>query len=196
MAWPKGWGDDLRTRLRREASVEEGYRVVSAVLAPIAWNPEHRHNHIVLMKRTMTVGSHQGQISFPGGVREVGDATLLDTALRETEEEIGLVRGELEVLGALSPVQTRSEVIIFPWVARHRHPYDFRPSPAEVDRLLFLPVETLIREGLQGVMVPMGAINVKSEGLHFEGELIWGATGRMLKELRELLVGLDVSQPV
>ena len=83
---------------------------------------------------------HRGQIAFPGGVKDAGDPNLLATALRETQEEIGLEPEAVEVLGALPPVATITGYHITPFVGLIPHPYDFRPNPLEVKRLLLLPL--------------------------------------------------------
>lgn len=143
---------------------------------------------IILTKRTQYVQTHKGQVSFPGGIQEAHDATLLDTALRETEEEIGIRKGDLQVLGALPPVDTIGKVRIYPWVAHLPLPYPFRLSFDEVDRLLFLPVNDLLINGIVPVKVRVDSYDVKSEGIYCEGELVWGATAKILKDFRQKAV--------
>jgi 8-oxo-dGTP pyrophosphatase MutT (NUDIX family) len=144
------------------------------------------------MKRSQLVETHKGQVSFPGGHRETSDLDLLHTALRETEEEIGVKREHIQVLGRLTPVKTRGEVLIYPWVGRMNLPYTFSLSVAEVDRLLFLPLNQLLTEGLKAMDVDVGPFKVKSIGLFAEGELVWGATAKMLEELRQVLLKLNL----
>ncbi len=164
-------------------NIPKGDRSISSVLIPIGWNKETNREEILLTKRTQWVENHKGQISFPGGFWEPHDRNLLDTALRESEEEIGTKAADIEVLGTLEPVLTRGNILIHPWVAKLEFPYDFKVSAAEVAQLLFLPLEVLLTEGLKTVEVNVGEYTVASIGIHVDGELVWGATARLLEQL-------------
>lgn len=166
-------------------SPQEG---VSCVLVAIGPHAETGRDEILLMKRTMLVETHKGQISFPGGFREPHDPNLLSTALRETQEEIGVEPHHVKILGRLTPVRTRGNVLIYPWVGETKFPYPFTLSVAEVDKLLFLSVERLLSEGLKEHWVEAEGFKLRSLGIDVEGELVWGATAKMLHELRELLL--------
>lgn len=186
------WDLKLKERLAQSVSPEIHLEPArSSVLIAIGWNEEKKHEEIVLLKRTMTVETHKGQIAFPGGFHEESDPDLLRTALREAEEEIGARPADVQVLGALSTVKTSFNVIIVPWVAKFPLPYPFVINPAEVERLLYLPVQTLLTQGLKRVLVPVGMVEVESIGLHCDGELIWGATAKMLEELRDHLLAIE-----
>jgi len=180
-------------RLRQKLQPPQGgplpdLKPLSSVLMPIGWNQTTNQDEIVLLKRTMTVFTHKGQVACPGGFHEPGDVTILDTALRETWEEIGMEAENIQVLGALTPVKTLKDIWIYPWVGRVELPYDFTLNPNEVDRLLFLPLQRLLSEGVPPVIVDVGEYQVKSQGITIDGELCWGATARMLDELRGLLL--------
>jgi 8-oxo-dGTP pyrophosphatase MutT (NUDIX family) len=192
------WEEDLKKSLKRNAEEElpEMPSPISSVIALIGRNRELGRDEILLMKRTLTVKNHKGQISFPGGYRESNDLDLKETALREAEEEVGVKPEDIQVLGLLEPVKTRGEILIYPWVGKLDFPYPFRLNPAEVDRLVFLPVETLLSQGLKPVHVSMGTFNIKSIGISIDGEMVWGATARMLVELRAHLQRLRSAQPV
>jgi 8-oxo-dGTP pyrophosphatase MutT (NUDIX family) len=168
--------------------IPRGDANISSVVVLLGWNRETEGVEIVLTKRTQLVETHKGQVSFPGGYWESHDKHVLETALRETDEEIGAKSSDIEVIGALEPVITRGEVLIYPWVGVLQLPYPFSPNPGEVERLMFLPLIELISEGLQPVEVEMGALKVKSTGITVGGELVWGATARMLEQLRALLL--------
>ncbi len=161
---------------------------LSSVLALLGVETDTQEEKILLMKRTMDVVTHKGQVSFPGGYYEPQDPSLLATALRETWEEIGMRSEHIRVLGGLSPIQTLGDVWIYPWVGEMTFPYPFALNPTEVDRLLFLPVRRLLEEGLKPVTVPIEGRKVKSIGIELDGELVWGATAKMLEELRQLLL--------
>ncbi len=170
--------------------IPKGDHSVSSVLIPIGWNSQTDREEILLTKRTDWVETHKGQISFPGGFWESSDRHLLDTALRETEEEIGTKPSDVEILGALEPVLTRGNILIHPWVAKIVLPYPFVVNSAEVAQLLYLPMETLVTEGLKPVDVNVGEYTVASIGIHVEGELVWGATARLLEQVIRLLKSL------
>jgi 8-oxo-dGTP pyrophosphatase MutT (NUDIX family) len=154
----------------------------AAVLAPLflaAGEP-----HLLFTQRTHTVRDHQGQISFPGGVQDREDQDLLSTALRETEEEIGLTPRVVEVLGALNPVATVTGYWITPFVGLIPYPYEFRPNPLEVRRLLMQPV----KEFLPPERWRTGDYHYKGRVVrvccwHLGSTTIWGATARIVLNL-------------
>ncbi len=152
---------------------------------PIGFSRDTGRDEILLTKRTMLVETHKGQISFPGGMREGHDLTLLDTALRESAEEIGTLASDIEVLGPLPPVLTRGDVVIYPWVGRLGFPYSFKINQHEVEKVLYLPLVRLIEEGLAPVEVEIGPMKVKSIGITVDKELVWGATAKILDQLRD-----------
>ncbi len=133
---------------------------------------------------------HGGQISFPGGARELQDQTLLDTALRETEEELGVPRAEVCVLGALTP-------LYIPVSHFHVHPYvgvvparpRFRPQESEVRAVLTAPLHGFrqpesVRRGTIRVRPGVELHDLPWFDLH--GRVLWGATAMMLSELLEV----------
>jgi 8-oxo-dGTP pyrophosphatase MutT (NUDIX family) len=151
----------------------------AGVLVPLFYVAQDPH--LLFTQRTFTVRDHQGQISFPGGVQDTADPDLLTTALRETEEEIGLKPQVVEVLGALHPVATVTGYWITPFVGLIPHPYDFRPNPLEVRRLLMHPV----REFFPPDRWNTGDYNYQGKVIRvccwkYRGTVIWGATARML----------------
>lgn len=162
---------------------------ISSVLIALCANETTHQQEILLTKRTMLVDTHKGQVSFPGGFWESHDTSLVATALRESQEEIGTDPAHVSVLGALEAVQTHQGVWIYPWVGHlQQTPYPFRVNAAEVERILYLPLETLMKEGLKPVSVRVGEVDVKSYGIYVDGELVWGATARILGMLRDRLL--------
>jgi len=147
--------------------------------------------YIVLTKRTQLVQTHKGQVSLPGGLQEPNDATLLHTALRESEEEIGIKPANVEVLGILPPVDTLGRVRIYPWVALMDLPFSFQLSPREVEKVLLLPVDELLSKGLSNVKVRVENYDVQTEGIYCDQELIWGATAKILKYLRDKVLEIE-----
>lgn len=140
--------------------------------------------HLLFTQRTHTVRNHQGQISFPGGVQDPGDPDLLATALRETEEEIGLDARAVEILGRLEATATITGYWINPFVALIPHPCDFRLNRREVERLLtfslhdFFPPERW-RSGLYTYK----GRDITVCCWQLEKTVIWGATARITLDL-------------
>jgi 8-oxo-dGTP pyrophosphatase MutT (NUDIX family) len=156
--------------------------VPAGVLVPLFLKAEELY--LLFTQRTLTVKDHRGQNSFPGGVQDPGDPDLLATALRETEEEIGLDHRVVEVLGTLPPVDTITGYTITAFVGFIPHPYEFHPNPREVERLLTLPLEGFIppERWSSGVYHYQGRIT-RVCCWRLNHEVIWGATARILLNL-------------
>lgn len=176
--------DGLKSRLlaRDSSALPPEGLVPAGVLAPLF----RAGGEVCLLftQRTMHLKDHQGQISFPGGVRDPGDRDLLATALRETEEEIGLVPQMVDILGRLAPVATVTGYWINPFVGLIPHPYDFRVNHQEVRELLTFPVAAFLPPERWST----GAYAYKSRRVQVccwkhQGVVIWGATARMLLDL-------------
>ncbi len=147
--------------------------------------------HLLLTKRTDAVEHHKGQISFPGGGEEPGDADLLATALRESYEELGLPPASVEVWGRLDEVETVvSGFAITPFVGRIPRPVGLRPNPNEIDEIVTVPLATfldpanlrterVVRDGWSGELLFYDC------GPH----VVWGATARIIHSMTQLLAG-------
>jgi 8-oxo-dGTP pyrophosphatase MutT (NUDIX family) len=173
------------TRIKERLSCAEGLAagppglLPAGVLVPLFLVEEDPH--LLFTRRTGIVKHHQDQISFPGGVRDPGDPHLLATALRETEEEIGLQPEVVEILGTLNPVTTVTGFWVNPFVGLIPYPYEFRPNPLEVRQLLFYPV----REFYPPDRWETGDYHYQGKVVrvccwHLGDTTIWGATARML----------------
>jgi 8-oxo-dGTP pyrophosphatase MutT (NUDIX family) len=146
--------------------------------------------HAVLTRRRADLRRHAGEISFPGGRRDPEDRDLLDTALREAEEEIGLAPAQVSVLGGLAPISTFvTGYLIHPFVGLIPAPQPWRPSPREVDAVLELPLGAL-REGRTRTRLERRGIAFETDAYILAEHLIWGATARILDELYERLDAL------
>lgn len=144
---------------------------------------------VLFTKRTDTVESHRGQISFPGGRIEEEDRSLLDTALRETEEEIGLSRQTVGVLGRIDDVRTlSSNYIVHPFVGLIPYPYPFRLNGGEVKRLVEIPF-TLFLHTEEIIPVEYDGRIYQNLAYRYDGEVVWGATARIMRNLVEILRG-------
>jgi 8-oxo-dGTP pyrophosphatase MutT (NUDIX family) len=157
-------------------------RVSSAVLVPI-YDKEGDY-HIIFTQRTHRVSTHKGQISFPGGVRDAGDASLYDTALRECTEEVGLACEAVEVLGQLDDCPTYvSHYMITPFVGAIPWPYEFKMSEMETSEIIDVPIQALLEETCrtEGSEIVDGA-PMPAYFYTYKGKVIWGATARILNQ--------------
>jgi len=172
---------------RSKRCIDDAARVPAAVLIPLYKN--EGQCHIVFIKRTQTVKEHKGQISFPGGSREDADKTLLDTALREAYEEIGLRPGDAEVLGEMDDeVTTTSNYLVTPFVAAIPWPYRFVINGDEVDEIIEVPIPALLAEGCRRPDTEvLDGRTVASYAYHYRGRVIWGATARILNKFLGIL---------
>lgn len=147
-----------------------------------------------LIRRATYAGAHSGQISLPGGKAEVGE-TVVETALREAEEEIGLDRSQAEVLGMLTEFFVIvSNFTVTPIVAAMRGPIVFTPDPHETAGIIYGDLFDLLREEavLTKEILAAGQYRMMAPHFEIEGEVVWGATAMMLNELRVILK--DVSR--
>ena len=138
---------------------------------------------LLLTRRTETVLTHKGQISFPGGQREEGDAEVVETALRESYEEIGLEPSRVSVLGELDDVFTAvSSFVITPVVGWVEGPVDdLRPAPDEVRSLLVVPVARLLDPNVHTTETrSLGEQHYRIHYYRVGDDVIWGATGRIV----------------
>ena len=161
-------------------------RVPSAVLLPIYC--KQGQYYLLFTKRTERVKEHKGQISFPGGAYQKGDRTLVDTALRESAEEIGLVPSEVEVLGALDDTVTMtSNYIISPFVATIPWPYPFKVNHREIEEIIEVPISVFRdKDCLHQETKIIDGEAVTSYSYHYQGRVIWGATARILNQFLDI----------
>ena len=192
--------DDIRSRLHSQAATT--YDVPpemlgddlreAAVLVPFlrvddAW-------HILFIRRTQhPQDRHGGQVAFAGGKREAEDRTLQETALREAEEEVGIAQVDVEILGHINHHHTVSDFQVRPYVATIPWPYELTLDEVEVARVFTIPLAWLA-----------DASNYRTEERHhpqshrawpvvyyerYDGELLWGATARMVWDLLDRIRG-------
>lgn len=160
----------------------------AAVLVPLV---DHRDGMAVLLtQRTDHLHAHAGQISFPGGRIETADRTPVAAALRETEEEVGIPSGNIEIVGQLDHYETRTGFLVIPVVGLIEPPYPVAPDPFEVADVFEVPLPFILdpanhqrhRRMFEGVERQFYV-------LPFEDRFIWGATAGMLVNLYEVLRG-------
>ena len=143
---------------------------------------------VLLNKRSMTVEHHKGEMSFPGGARDPEDADFEDTALRETEEEMGIARDDITILGRLDDNVTRSNFLVKVFVGTIPYPYEFNPSSHEIAEVVEIPLSVLrdsatirwdsrIEDGER--------VSVRSYG--YQHHLVYGATAKILDQFLDII---------
>ena len=144
----------------------------------------------VLMQRNAYEGVHSAQISFPGGKQEPSDIDLVDTALREAEEEVGIPRNGLKVQGPLSDVYIPpSGFLVTPYLATTQEHPTWVPDPREVQQIIELPLADLVAPNASrehAIELSNGMV-IRAPGFKVQKHIVWGATAMMLGELREIL---------
>jgi 8-oxo-dGTP pyrophosphatase MutT (NUDIX family) len=155
-------------------------RTEAAVLVPMHGWP--RNPGLVFTERRSDLRRHAGEISFPGGRRD-DDERLIETALREAEEEIGLSRDRIEIAGALPPIGTFvTNYKIHPFVGLIDEGMRFAPNPAEVESVLVASLDDLVEGYAKRRLVRRG-VPIKTDTFLISDKLIWGATARILGDL-------------
>ena len=167
----------------------------AAVLAPIVEREDG--DYLLFTRRADDLGKHPGQMSFPGGGAEPIDDSILETALREANEEIGLEPDEAEIVGRLDDIRTVTEYAVTPFVARVPD-REYERDGREVAEIVPLP--------LSGLLDPDNYEYERREHpyygdivihyFHVDGYTVWGATGRILVQLLELATEFEAPERV
>jgi 8-oxo-dGTP pyrophosphatase MutT (NUDIX family) len=145
---------------------------------------------LLLTQRTAHLHDHAGQVSLPGGRVDPEDTSAIETALRETEEEVGLHRRHIEVLGTLPDYFTGTGFQVTPVVALVKPPFDLRADPFEVAEIFEVPLAFLM-DGMnhqrRTIELPNGAGRRTFYAMPYQRFFIWGATAGMLRNLFHFL---------
>ena len=182
----------MKQRLRQALSqrhkryIVDASRVPSAVLLLIYY--KQGQYYILFTKRTDRVKEHKAQISFPGGAYKKGDGTLVETALRECAEEIGLKAEVVEPLGELDDtVTTTSNYIISPFVAAISWPHLLKVDQWETEQIIEVPISALLdKSSLRQETETINGEVITSYFYHYQGRVIWGATARILSQFLDI----------
>ncbi len=158
---------------------EQRLAAVLILLTPGDDGPE-----LIFTKRSQELSSHAGQISFPGGTVESDDMSPIHTALRESEEEIGLKQGNVEVLGTLEWYRLPSGFVVLPVIGSLSQKQEFVAAPEEVDEIFSIPMSILLDTSLYKTdILSRNGIKREFYFLEFNDYYIWGATAGMLRSL-------------
>lgn len=197
MIGPNWTAQSLRARFETRAAALQAPRkltddshIQAAVLVPLV---AHSNMTTVLFtRRTDHLNHHAGQISFPGGRREEGDASPIETALRETSEEVGLSREHIEILGALPDFHTPSGFSITPVVGLLHPPFELKLDAFEVAEAFEVPLAVLAdSRNYQKHRILFETREREVFVVPFRGRFIWGATAGMLAVLTDFLESVD-----
>ncbi|RED93839.1 NUDIX hydrolase [Marinoscillum furvescens] len=149
--------------------------------------------HFPLIQRPSYEGVHSGQMALPGGRMEPEDQNLIDTALRETHEEIGVPAANVEVLGQLSEFMvTASNHLVLPVVGYSPHKPSFTPDPREVAEVIRAPLDQLLNKDhlKEKEIEASGGFRLHSPYFELNDKVVWGATAMMLSEFVHILEDL------
>lgn len=184
LAHPPLWEPELPEDMRLRFPVLRR----AAVLIPIVRRPEGLT--VLLTQRTEHLTNHAGQVSFPGGRAEEDDSSPIETALRETQEEVGLTRRHVEIVGVLPDHVTASAYVVTPVVGLVTPPFDLTAESNEVAAIFEVPLRFLM-DGMNhqrmSFELPDGGGRRSFYAMPYERFFIWGATAGMLRNLFHLL---------
>lgn len=173
--WPDEWVRRLSEPLK-----------AAGVLVPIIERAPHLT--VLLTRRSAELKHHASQISFPGGRMEKGDGSILETALRETGEEVGIEPHAIEVIGSLDPHPTITGYAVTPIVGIVRPPLRLQIDKREVDVAFEVPLEFLMDpDNVQHSVRQFRGHTIPTKEFHFGGHRIWGATASMLIRLYTII---------
>lgn len=170
-------GLDLKARNPRQAAVL------------MLLYPRNEKTNLVLITRNTYDGVHSAQIAFPGGKVEAIDQSLTETALRETEEEIGILRAQITVVRAFSSVYIPpSNFMAHPFLGFSKDELKFNPDPSEVAGIIELPLDQFLddRNSVLEKMATSYSDLISVPAFRIDDHRIWGATAMMLSELKDV----------
>jgi 8-oxo-dGTP pyrophosphatase MutT (NUDIX family) len=152
--------------------------------------PKNEKTHLVLIIRNSYPGVHSSQVAFPGGKVEQDDESIQHTALRETEEEIGIPKDKIAIIKAFTQVYIPpSNFMVFPFLGYSNEELHFEPDPKEVASIIELPIEFFLDERLvvTKTMSTSYSKNISVPAFKIQEHYVWGATAMILSELKEVL---------
>lgn len=149
---------------------------------------EDENINISFIKRNIYNGHHSGQISFPGGKKESSDLTMEDTALRETQEEIGIDSNNIKLIGKLTQLHIpTSNFLVHPYIGITEQPPVFKLDPIEALYLIIYPIKDLLTIKVKHTQMSNQTHTFNVPYFDVNNEIIWGATAMILNEFIEIL---------
>ncbi len=176
--------EDLKAKAYKDNSARR-----AAVLV-LFYPNENLETHLILILRKTYKGVHSAQVGFPGGKPEPEDTSMQDTALRETEEEVGVPRQAIQVLRELTEIYIPpSKFFVQPFLGYTEKMPEFIPQEEEVEALIEVPLTHFMDEAVMitKTLTTSYAIDIKVPAYELNGHVVWGATAMMLSEVREIL---------
>lgn len=161
----------------------------AGVLALVYPNPLGEATLLLILRKTYE-GVHSNQIGFPGGKEEDQDDTLLQTALRETHEEVGVVTDKVEVLRELTDVYIPpSNFLVTPFLGLYSNPQPFKLQESEVEQVVEVRIQDFLNDQnlIEQKLSTSYANNIDVPAFKLNGYVVWGATAMMLSEIKVLL---------
>lgn len=158
-----------------------------AVIIPIF--EKDNQLHMLFTKRTEGLRTHKGQISFPGGKKDQEDGSLLQCALREAKEEIGILPAKFKILGELNQTKTTSSnVLLSAFVAKLEYPFTIHKNEEEVDEIIEVPLSELCESSKwEKKVILVEDVQVETWFFYYNDRIIWGATAQLVKQLLNYL---------
>lgn len=187
--------DDIKERLRayRAGPLTDPHledRDQAAVLLPIV---DSDRPALILTLRSSQLDAHGGEVAWPGGRHDPEDGDLLTTALRETQEEIGVRPQQIEVVGELRPFISKFGLLVTPFVGLVQEPVDLIPNERELEAVFSVPIDYLIEDprSQTDIIERHGERHVVPV-YHYDGFKIWGLTAMILREFLNSAVGTKI----
>jgi 8-oxo-dGTP pyrophosphatase MutT (NUDIX family) len=183
--------EDLKREVRKKLTdsprrrVTKNYSAEAAVLIGIF--QREGEPYFLLTQRTQEVATHKGQISFPGGRRDERDSSLLETALRETEEEVGIAADWVEILGQCDEYRSKTNLLVAPYVGFLKAGFTVFPNPREVERILEVPLHFFSQTTPREEFRQRHGKQMTLYFYEYELDVVWGLTAAIIRDLMKLL---------
>ncbi len=178
---------DLNVRRQIFEDVNHKHSAKQAAVLALIYPDEHQRARMVFILRKTYNGAHSGQIAFPGGKMEKIDTSLQETALRETQEEIGIEPDIIQIQRALSPIFIPiSNYKVQPFLGLALQTLTFKPDPVEVDRIFEMRFKDILKSNLTPLQHSYFGKNYTLHAFDVKNIKIWGATAMILSEIVHL----------